>query len=52
MSLITPQGVEGVLVGQITGDVTLEMVPQSFTMQVGDLILTSGLGGNYPENIP
>jgi rod shape-determining protein MreC len=50
--MISPQGVEGVLVGQITGDVTLEMVPQSFTMQVGDLILTSGLGGNYPENIP
>ena len=27
------------------------MLPQSASIQVGDLVLTSGLGGNYPANI-
>ena len=27
------------------------MIPQSASVQVGDLILTSGLGGNYPSNV-
>jgi rod shape-determining protein MreC len=27
------------------------MIPQSASVQTGDLVLTSGLGGNYPPNI-
>jgi rod shape-determining protein MreC len=27
------------------------MIPQSAPVEIGDLILTSGLGGNYPTNI-
>lgn len=42
---------DGMLVGSITGDITLEMVSQEAEMQPGDLILTSGLGGTYPSNI-
>lgn len=44
-------GVEALLSGSITGDVTLEMVPPDATLQTGDLILTSGLGGNYPPDV-
>ena len=37
--------------GTITGDITLEMVDQSVTLSPGDILLTSGLGGNYPSDI-
>lgn len=44
-------GVESLLTGSITGDVGLEMVPPDAALQTGDLILTSGLGGNYPPDV-
>ena len=37
--------------GSITGDVTLGMVSQNITLNPGDILLTSGLGGNYPTDI-
>jgi rod shape-determining protein MreC len=37
--------------GSITGDVTLGMVAQNITLSPGDILLTSGLGGNYPTDI-
>jgi rod shape-determining protein MreC len=42
---------EAVLKGTATGTLELEMIPQSANVQAGDLIVTSGLGGNYPPNI-
>jgi rod shape-determining protein MreC len=39
------------LVGSITGDLSLEMVPQDVTVTAGDLVLTSGIGGTYPSDI-
>lgn len=48
---IEPSRAPAVLQGQVTGEVALDMVPQSAGVQVGDLVLTSGLGGNYPSNI-
>jgi len=42
---------EGVLTGSVTGDVTVEMISQDIILVNGDIILTSGLGGNYPSNI-
>jgi rod shape-determining protein MreC len=39
------------LVGSLTGDVTLEMIPQELNLAEGEIVLTSGLGGSYPENI-
>ncbi|NLG70799.1 MAG: rod shape-determining protein MreC [Chloroflexi bacterium] len=41
----------GILVGQITAEVSLDRIPQDADVKVGELILTSGLGGNYPPNI-
>jgi rod shape-determining protein MreC len=48
---LEPERVEGVLTGSITGDVSLEFIPQDADVESGDLVLTSGLGGNYPPNI-
>jgi rod shape-determining protein MreC len=42
---------EAMLVGSTTGDLSLDMIPQDANIQVGDVLLTSGLGGNYPANI-
>ena len=42
---------EAMLVGSITGDLSLDMIPQDANVQVGDVVLTSGLGGNYPANL-
>jgi rod shape-determining protein MreC len=48
---IQPSGAEALLQGSITGDLTVEAIPQDANIQTGDLVLTSGLGGNYPPNI-
>ena len=37
--------------GSITGDIKLGMVSQKTTLNSGDILLTSGLGGNYPTDI-
>lgn len=42
---------EAILVGSVTGEVTLQMVPQEVNLAPGELLLTTGLGGNYPQDI-
>jgi len=42
---------EASLVGSVTGDVTLQLIPQDINVQPGDLVLTSGLGGGYPPDL-
>lgn len=48
---VEPSRSAAVLTGSITGDITLEQIPQDADVNPGNLILTSGLGGNYPTNI-
>ncbi len=48
---VQPSRSEAVLTGTITGDIRLEQIPQDAAVSPGNLILTSGLGGNYPANI-
>jgi rod shape-determining protein MreC len=48
---IEPANAQAVLQGSVTGDLSLDMIPQSASINIGDLILTSGLGGNFPANI-
>jgi rod shape-determining protein MreC len=48
---IEPSRAPAVLLGEITGNVSLDMIPQSANVQTGDLVMTSGLGGNYPPDI-
>jgi rod shape-determining protein MreC len=40
-----------VALGSVTGDVSLDLITQNVTLQPGDLILTSGLGGGYPADL-
>ena len=42
---------EAALSGSVTGDVTLDLIPQDTNVQTGDLVLTSGLGGGYPPDL-
>jgi len=44
-------GVDAMITGSVTGEVTLNMVPQDVVLKPGELVLTSGLGGNYPAGI-
>ena len=48
---IQPSDATAVLVGSLTGDLSLDLVPVDANIGAGDLVLTSGLGGNYPPNI-
>lgn len=43
--------IEAQLLGSLTGDLSLNMIPLDEIIQPGDVVLTSGLGGNYPPNI-
>src|SRR5690606_18239094 len=40
-----------ILYGSVTGDVSLDLISQDVTVEPGDLILTSGLGGGYPADL-
>lgn len=42
---------DAVLNGSITGDISLDFISQNVTVEAGDLILTSGLGGGYPPDL-
>ena len=42
---------EAVVTGQVTGELLVNMIPQGTTVEPGDLVVTSGLGGNYPANL-
>lgn len=43
--------IEAQLVGSLTGDVALKMIPLDQVVEPGDVVLTSGLGGNFPPNV-
>lgn len=43
--------VEANLSGSVTGDVSLDLIPQDTAVETGDLVLTSGLGGGYPPDL-
>ena len=42
---------DAVLIGSVTGDLGLEMISQDIEVQDGDVVLTSGLGGDYPPDL-
>jgi rod shape-determining protein MreC len=48
---LQPSDVDGVLTGSVTGDLGIDLIPQDATLQAGDLVFTSGIGGLYPPNI-
>lgn len=48
---LQPSEVDGLLGGSLTGDLSISLIPQDSSVQAGDLVLTSGIGGAYPANI-
>ncbi len=44
-------GREGILVGSVAGDLFLDFIPQDVVLEPGDVVLTSGLGGSYPQDL-
>ncbi len=49
--VLQQSGVTAVLSGLITGEIQLDRISQNAAVQPGDLVMTSGLGGNYPADI-
>jgi rod shape-determining protein MreC len=43
--------VDGSVVGQLSGNLRMTFIPLGQTIQEGDLVITSGLGGNFPPDI-
>ncbi|TAK12085.1 MAG: rod shape-determining protein MreC [Anaerolineae bacterium] len=48
---ILPAEADGVMTGSLTADLFIDQIPVTASLQSGDLVLTSGLGGGYPANI-
>lgn len=48
---LDPSQAAAMLTGSISGDLSVDMIPQGANVESGNLVLTSGLGGNYPPNI-
>lgn len=43
---------DGVLVPQVNGELWIDLIDQSVTVTAGETVLTSGLGGLFPPNVP
>jgi rod shape-determining protein MreC len=42
---------EGSVLGQLSGNLRMTFIPLNATVQEGDLVITSGLGGNFPSGL-
>jgi rod shape-determining protein MreC len=42
---------EGTVTGQLQGGLRMEFIPQQAVVEVGDMVVTSGLGGTFPANL-
>lgn len=50
-ALLQPSRAEGIVRGSIEGHLSLEYVSREVTVTVGDVVLTSGMGGVYPKGL-
>jgi rod shape-determining protein MreC len=48
---IQNKNVDAQIRGSVTGEIELEMVGQNVRVSSGEILLTSGLGGNYPTDV-
>jgi rod shape-determining protein MreC len=48
---VLPSGADAIMAGSLTGDLSLDQIPQDASVQPGDLVLSSGIGGGFPANI-
>jgi rod shape-determining protein MreC len=50
-AVIQNSQVTGVVRGNIDGTLTMDRIPPTETVNPGDIVLTSGLGGNFPDKL-
>jgi rod shape-determining protein MreC len=50
-SILQNADTNAMTLGSVTGDVSLDLISQDVSVESGDLVLTSGLGGGYPSDI-
>jgi len=50
-ALVQSSRATGVVEGQVGGGLVMKYIPQGATINVNDIILTSGLGGNFPSKL-
>jgi len=50
-ALIQNSRATGMVRGNIDGTLLMERIPQSEKLNSGDIVLTSGLGGNFPDKL-
>ncbi|MFN2275273.1 MAG: rod shape-determining protein MreC, partial [Anaerolineales bacterium] len=43
---------EGILKAELNGELVVDLIDLNAELTQGELVLTSGLGGKYPPNIP
>jgi rod shape-determining protein MreC len=51
-AILQSSRVNGVVRGNPGGDLLMDYIPQGVIFSVGEIVLTSGLGGNFPKGIP
>ncbi len=50
-SILQNADTNAMTLGSVTGDISLDLISQDVSVESGDLVLTSGLGGGYPSDI-
>ncbi len=48
---LVAKDLQGIVYGEIGNGLILEKIPQSETVNIGDYVATSGLGGSYPKSL-
>ena len=51
-AMVQSSRAQGMINGSATGQVTLELIRAGQTVEVGDVVVTSGLGGVFPKGLP
>lgn len=51
-AILQSSRVNGVVRGDPGGGLVMDYIPQGVLFSVGEIVLTSGLGGNFPKGIP
>ena len=50
-ALLADSRLNGVVRGSSSGDLVMDFIPQGPTFEVGEVVLSSGLGGKFPKGI-
>ena len=51
-AMLQSSRLQGMVEGSVDGQLYLTLIPSSSTVEVGDVVVTSGLGGVFPKGLP